>query len=80
MPAPSLHCLTRHQRRRAPRFASRGRCLLLRASGLQAGAMALQLQTQLQRSTITLKGSAQIVSQYFEYAVQRYGVASTAAA
>lgn len=32
--------------------------------------MALQLQTQLQRSTITLKGSAQIVAQYFEYAVQ----------
>uniref|UniRef100_A0A7S0VA79 HORMA domain-containing protein n=1 Tax=Polytomella parva TaxID=51329 RepID=A0A7S0VA79_9CHLO len=28
------------------------------------------MQTQLQRSTITLKGSAQIVTQYFEYAVQ----------
>ncbi|KAG2424331.1 hypothetical protein HXX76_014540 [Chlamydomonas incerta] len=32
--------------------------------------MSMQCQTQLQRSTITLKGSAQIVSQYFEYAVQ----------
>ncbi|KAG2452425.1 hypothetical protein HYH02_002668 [Chlamydomonas schloesseri] len=32
--------------------------------------MSMQCQAQLQRSTITLKGSAQIVSQYFEYAVQ----------
>ncbi|EFJ45975.1 mitotic spindle assembly checkpoint protein [Volvox carteri f. nagariensis] len=32
--------------------------------------MSLQCQTQLQRSTITLKGSAQTVTQYFEYAVQ----------
>ncbi|GFR49325.1 hypothetical protein Agub_g11351 [Astrephomene gubernaculifera] len=30
----------------------------------------MQCQAQLQRSTITLKGSAQIVTQYFEYAVQ----------
>lgn len=29
----------------------------------------MQTQCQLQRSTITLKGSAQIVAQYFEYAV-----------
>lgn len=32
--------------------------------------MSLQCQTQLQRSTITLKGSSQIVTEYFEYAVQ----------
>ncbi|GIL79623.1 hypothetical protein Vretimale_12323 [Volvox reticuliferus] len=32
--------------------------------------MSMQCQAQLQRSTITLKGSAQIVTQYFDYAVQ----------
>jgi mitotic spindle assembly checkpoint protein MAD2 len=31
----------------------------------------MQTQTQLQRQAITLKGSAQVVTQYFEYAVQR---------
>mmetsp|Transcript_22393 Transcript_22393/g.61872 ORF Transcript_22393/g.61872 Transcript_22393/m.61872 type:complete len:211 (+) Transcript_22393:169-801(+) len=31
--------------------------------------MATQMQTQLQRNTITLQGSAQIVAEYFQYAV-----------
>lgn len=32
----------------------------------------MQVQTQVQRNTITLQGSAQIVSEFFQYAVNKY--------
>ena len=33
--------------------------------------MSQQVQTQLQRNTITLQGSAQVVAEFFQYAVNK---------
>lgn len=38
---------------------------------LQRTEAAMQTQTQLQRNVITLKGSAQIVAEFFEFAVNK---------